>query len=97
MTNLLDTITTILMILGSLICIVFILYLRRKTYLRKKSINSLLVTIKYERRIVDMGEVVYRPNTPAQKVAKNRIHVKPNNYAYIFESKYSDLMNGCLK
>lgn len=97
MINILIIASEILLMLICIGSLGFGIYLRRKLYLRKKNTQSLSFTIKYERNIVDMGEVIYRPNTQAQKVAKNRIHVKPNNYAYEFKSNYSDLLNGCLK
>jgi len=98
MINTLVIISEILLSIISIGSLGFGVYLRRRLNLRKKEAKSLQITIKYERKIVDRGQVVYRPNTPAQKIAKHRIHVSPTtNYAYVFKANYSDLLNGCLK
>jgi len=97
MKNTLDIITTVLMILGSLMCLAFVFYLRRRLYLKshRNKFTRLAQGKFLELTIEEGSEVLYSPDLMHRYKINSKAPVKQKNRAYAYEEEYAETLYSC--
>jgi len=95
MSNTTDIIGTILMLLGSLIAISFIIYLRWKTYAIKQTKVANILSMSYEFNFNTEVEILNSTPNIHKPRTKDTLNVKHKQGSYTFDIPYEKLLNGC--